>query len=335
VVALSGYPALDVFIGLAFLYFLLSIVASSINEAIASILGLRAKTLEKGIRELLGSREAADQFYSDIRVKALSRSTLFSFLRGDKPSYIPSRVFALALLDTVAPALAAPPGDEAAPGKGLVGPSGAAAPKYNLLEAAEKFAATVSNDSVRTMLRDALAEAGTKGEKVSVSLEHQFDEAMQRVSGWYKRLTQLILFAIAIALVAGMNADSFTIGQRLWKDDILRNAVVSQASATVTSGHAACAGTASQTAAQTAAKCVDQVKQLNIPLGWSKATAPKTVQSGLGKGLGLLLTAFAILLGAPFWFDTLSKLAQLRGTGRASANPSTPEGATTTETAVG
>lgn len=332
-VALSGYPALDVLIGLAFLYFLLSIVASSIQEVIASIFGLRAKTLEKGIRKLLGSPDAAQNFYSDIRVKALSKSTLFSFLRGDKPSYIPSRVFALALLDTVAPALAAEGG--AAPGKGLVGPSGAAASKYNLLEAAERFAGQIGNDNIRTMLRDALAEAGTKADKVSLSLERQFDDAMQRVSGWYKRLTQLILFVIAIALVAGMNADSFTIGQRLWKDDILRNAVVSQATTTVTKGHAACAGSAKQTATQTAAKCVDQVKQLNIPLGWSKATSPKTVQSGLGKALGLLLTAFAILLGAPFWFDTLSKLAQLRGTGRASANPSTPEGATTTETASG
>ncbi len=51
---LSGFPALDVAIGLFFLYFLLSTVASSINEAIANLLGWRAKTLEDAIRRLVG-----------------------------------------------------------------------------------------------------------------------------------------------------------------------------------------------------------------------------------------------------------------------------------------
>lgn len=327
-VALTGYPALDVLIGLAFLYFLLSIVCSSINEVAASVFGLRAKTLEAGIRELLGNKEAVDHFYNDVRVKALGKKTWASFLRGSKPSYIPSRVFVLALLDSVVPKLAK------AEGKGLVVQSGGSGPKYNLLDVVGQYAATVPNEYIRTMLQDALAEAGSRAGKVRTSLERQFDDAMQRVSGWYKRRTQVILFVVALALVAAINADSFTIGQRLWKDDVLRNAVASAATKTVASKQAACAGGAAQTAAETAAKCVDEVKQLQFPLGWSRATSPHTVWAGLAKALGLLLTVFAVLLGAPFWFDTLSKIAQLRGAGRASANPSTPEGATTSESAA-
>jgi len=50
---LSGFPALDVVIGMFFLYFLLSTVLSSINEAIANLLGWRAKTLEDAIRSLV------------------------------------------------------------------------------------------------------------------------------------------------------------------------------------------------------------------------------------------------------------------------------------------
>jgi hypothetical protein len=133
-----------------------------------------------------------------------------------------------------------------------------------------------------------------------------------------------------------MNADSFTIGQRLWKDDVLRSAVVTQAQKTVNDKHAACAqptDKAKPTPAQVAGNCFDQVKQLNLPLGWSEANSPSGFETGLAKALGLLLTAFALLLGAPFSFDTLSRLSQLRGTGRASANPSTPAGATTTKTA--
>jgi len=40
-------------------------------------------------------------------------------------------------------------------------------------------------------------------------------------------------------------------------------------------------------------------------------------QSATGKKmLGFLLTAFAICMGAPFWFDLLNKLVQLRAAGK-------------------
>jgi hypothetical protein len=158
------------------------------------------------------------------------------------------------------------------------------------------------------------------------AIERPFDQVMERASGWYKRRVQLILFVIALILATGINADSFTIGQRLWKDDVLRAAVVTQAQRTVDDTQAACAG-AGATPAQAAGNCFSEVKQLDLPLGWSKTSSPSTAEEGLAKAAGILLTAFALALGAPFWFDTLSKLAQLRGTGRASANPSTPAGA--------
>ena len=50
---LSGLPALDLAIGLAFIFFLLSTLAATIQEFIAALLGLRARTLEQGLRSLL------------------------------------------------------------------------------------------------------------------------------------------------------------------------------------------------------------------------------------------------------------------------------------------
>lgn len=333
VLALTSYPALDVVIGLAFFYFLMSIICSSINEGIATVFALRAHTLEAGIRELFGGdKTLAAKFYSDARVKALTQSKWWFGLRANrKPSYIPSRVFALAFLDTATPADA----------KGLVAAAPSTTPgqadaRYDLLAHAQHLATTIENKHVRTMLQDALSEAGRDRDKFRMVLERQFDAAMERVSGWYKRRVQLILFVIAIALCAAINADSFTIAQRLWKDDVLRSAVVAQAKTTVADKQAECArapsGEPKPSSAQIAGKCFDEVRQTNLPLGWSRLTSPSTTAGDLAKALGLLLTAFALLLGAPFWFDTLSKLAQLRGTGRASPNPSTPEGATTTKT---
>jgi hypothetical protein len=305
VAAIGSYPAIDVFIGLAFLYFLLSIVCSSINEAIATALNLRAKTLEAAIRSLLGDDAAAKAFYANWRVGQLCKPARL-MLRVKKPSYIPSRTFALAILDAFAPA--------------------AETPSQDILVRAQTLVGSASNEKVRKFLADALAETTTDCDKLMAAIERPFNQVMERASGWYKRRVQLILFVIALVLAAGINADSFTIGQRLWKDDVLRAAVVTQAQTTVNDTRAACAK-AGATPAQAAGNCFSEVKQLDLPLGWSTTSSPSTAEEGLAKAAGILLTAFALALGAPFWFDTLSKLAQLRGTGRASANPSTPAGA--------
>jgi len=51
-----------------------------------------------------------------------------------------------------------------------------------------------------------------------------------------------------------------------------------------------------------------------------------------GRILGWLLTAFAISLGAPFWFDLLNKIIQLRGTGPKPVAANTDDGSPATTT---
>jgi hypothetical protein len=325
-VSITGNAAVDVFIGLAFLYLLLSTVCSAINEGIATALNLRAKELERGIQKLLGDdRAATDGFYAGWRIQALSKPKRFLGLipgLGDKkPSYIPSRVFALALLEH-AHALEGELDDLPARAQALVNNEATNATVKGLLQ-----------DALRAA--DRVTDVAARVEALGKALETAFDETMERVSGWYKRRVQLILFVIALALVGAINADSFALGQRLWKDNALRTAVVAQATTTVNDKEAACTKPASSgakpTPADVAAKCLDQVEQLGLPLGWSKATSP----SGWaipGKAIGLLLTAFAILLGAPFWFDLLGKVAQLRGAGQ---TPKTNTKETTSGSASG
>ena len=49
-------PALDVAIGIIFLYFVLALVASSINEGISTVVGLRARFLQVGLVNLLSGK---------------------------------------------------------------------------------------------------------------------------------------------------------------------------------------------------------------------------------------------------------------------------------------
>ena len=58
------------------------------------------------------------------------------------------------------------------------------------------------------------------------------------------------------------------------------------------------------------------IKSLDLPIGWAEANRPDTAAGWIAKFSGWVVTVFALLLGAPFWFDTLSKLARLRNTGK-------------------
>jgi hypothetical protein len=209
----DGMAALDVLIGLFFLYFLLSLVCSAINEAISQIFNLRAHDLTRGVRNLLENEGAVNDFFGERRIKALYQPKLAGILGTRPPSYIPSRTFALALLDTVAP----PTGD---------------VPSRDLIRRARERLDDADNPlppQVEALLRDALDEARLSVDKFRTSLERSFNEVMDRASGWYKRRVQIFLFVIAVVLVTAMNADSFTVADRLWKDDALRAAVAQQA----------------------------------------------------------------------------------------------------------
>jgi hypothetical protein len=141
------------------------------------------------------------------------------------------------------------------------------------------------------------------------SVEQWYDDHMERVSGWYRRRIQKVLWILAFAVAIALNADTLQIAKRLWVDPTQRAAIVTQAQST------------------TADTSTHELGSLPIPLGWHLTNArddpqgfpfyekPSMVWSLLAKLIGLTLTAVAISFGAPFWFDTLSKLARLRNSG--------------------
>jgi len=105
----------------------------------------------------------------------------------------------------------------------------------------------------------------------------------------------------AAAVTLGLNIDSVRIGSQLWSDKPVRTAVAAKAAAASDS--------------QKAADAVDSVNQLKLPLGWGANNAPDSVGSALRRIPGWLITIAALSLGAPFWFDLLSRVARLRGSG--------------------
>lgn len=150
-------------------------------------------------------------------------------------------------------------------------------------------------------LQKAAANAGSTLDGFRAQVEHAFDDAMERASGWYKRKVQVMVVILAAAVAIGGNVDSVRIANRLWNDAPLRAAVAAKA--------------ADQVDSQKAADAVDQVHQLQLPLGWGAANAPKGIGEAALRIPGWLITIAALSLGAPFWFDLLSRLVRLRGSG--------------------
>src|SRR5260370_4995440 len=90
-----GFPILEVAIGLCFVYLLLSLICSAVNETIAALTQRRGKLLAQAINNLVGDLGIKDQIYAHPVIKSLYQPG------KELPSYIPSQKFALALMDIV------------------------------------------------------------------------------------------------------------------------------------------------------------------------------------------------------------------------------------------
>ena len=79
-------PALDVAIGLVFIYVLLSFVCSTINESISTAVGLRARLLHKGILNLLSAAPATTDAGVDIAKKVYGHPLVQGLIRPGRKS---------------------------------------------------------------------------------------------------------------------------------------------------------------------------------------------------------------------------------------------------------
>lgn len=274
-----GSNILDVAIGLISLFLLLSLMATAVNELIEAVMRQRAKNLEKGIIELVGSRNAGT-FVTDLYNHGLINS-LYHGMYGttatkDLPSYIPSRNFALAVLD-----LTKNP------------PQGAVLP-----------------DNIKTALASLRASAAGDAERLQRSIEDWYNSAMDRVSGWYKRRSQYFVFFIGLAIAIISNADCINYAKRLSSDASLRQGIVAYAEATAKDGSSTGPDTSAVTKIQ---KEMQSLNGINLPIGWDGVTWGWDAAS-IVRPLGWLLTALAVSLGAPFWFDMLNKIMVVRST---------------------
>jgi hypothetical protein len=311
-----GSTILEVAIGLLFVYLLLSLLCSAVGEYIEAKFNNRAKYLQKGITLLLndtggGGIDLASQLYAHGLVRPFYRD------RTKLPSYIPSRTFALALWNMATTAAA-----------GDAGGGGGAGVTADLKAVRAAVATHLPNQELKTALLTLIDEAQGDIEKARRNIEEWYDGMMDRVSGWYKRRTTVLMLLLGFAVAAVVNADTINIANTLARDGALRSSLVAAAEQRVRTPPppTATAATPEEVEAQAARnlrEAHDAVNALGLPIGWTRATDankedrrrfPDTFGDFFLKLVGILLTGFAISQGAPFWFDVLNKFMVVRST---------------------
>ena len=170
--------------------------------------------------------------------------------------------------------------------------------------------------NIRDTLLSHLTQANGDIQKLRDNVAVWFDGAMERVSGVYKRHLKHISFVVGMIVVLALNADTLKVARALWNDAPLRTAMVQSASNMLVQKP--------EGKPQQATNVLDVIKDDQqvlrpLPLGWSAASIPAELSLGiigivLAKLVGLLMSALAVSLGAPFWFDLLAMFMQIRGT---------------------
>ncbi|MBZ5510991.1 MAG: hypothetical protein LAN70_07445 [Acidobacteriia bacterium] len=300
-----GSAVLEVAIGLALVYLVLALICSTVTESVAGVFQLRSKTLGKGITSLLdegspAGAKVAQQFLSHPLIKKISD-------KGRLPSYISPQLFARVLVDIISP-----------------GQAGRSPTEAEITAAVDQMPDSELRSSLKAVV------SGRSLASAEERIAAWFDSSMERVSGWYKRKAQVVALAAAVVITIFANADTVQVTNALWSEPELRAQVVQQAQQ------------ASQAASPQAANLLVEYKDGDSPvpsppisvksipepsgpvaqlLGWKSAQDANLISSGQYTALvethlvGWILTALAVSLGAPFWFDLLKRFMNIRNAG--------------------
>lgn len=291
----------------------------------------------------------------ETQFRGISKSIDTNGLGGKQsgPSYLPSETFAITLLDTLKiPQLinyVKHPSEDAKTNLHIIlafykelkiGVNNQDSEEYKKIQALygdvdQKFIDFVNKDlpddvpdnlikSLSVIAQRSRIKIGDLTEEMNQfqnEVETWFDRSMDRASGVYKRNAKGVAILIGISVAIFTNTDTFHLVSRLSQDSAIRSAIT-------------------QSASQRADFINDpearrQIEKLlgdaSVPIGWQNinqqfelldikdSNSEKVVLIKIWQGwkliCGWIVSGLAIAMGAPFWFDILNKLVNVRNAG--------------------
>jgi hypothetical protein len=319
------YTILQIIISVIVIYLIFSVVVFVIVEWLSGITQMRGRMLEKAIKGMFNNHEIGRQILSHPVVKNLAAQ------RKRRPAYLPASSIAAAIID-------------------IVGTKGAAAGQAETYERFMQGVDNLPDEDLKKLLRS-LAQRARNLETLTETIEKWYNDGMERLSGWYKVNTRWVAFIIALLVTGIFNVDTIYIIRVAKADPVLRQRM-NDLGDKIMADSAFFAHVNSlppfdtdyyeeyendstiksdtfdlQTADQhgpVAMSPDERLQQLNelgqfiresdLPIGWHI----KNEDPMYYIVLGWFLTALALTAGAPFWFDVLKKLVNVRSSGLVS-----------------
>lgn len=325
---MNALDMLDALIGLLTVYLILSLIVTAASQAIAEYTGLRGK----GFRDMVVSltdEKTARAIYRHQRIKNLRAPN-----SARDPSYVPTPVLTDAMLDVLS---------DPADFGGALTPAG--------LE--RMLGRLPADSKVLQTFAQFWTESDGDVKKFRARVNRWVDDTGERARGWFKRKLSPVLIVLGVTVAVFVNADTIYMFQVLTQDRAAREVFLERAMEYVDAGYALSvdeyckqydltlekgdSGEADNAGEGDSKKQVGHDKQgghdkvcnwfnvaklaapdVSAVVGWEHSPLRKAdfrERPGVWGSafLGWILTGIALSLGAPFWFNLLQKLVQIRG----------------------
>jgi len=314
---------LEVAVGLVFTWLVLSVATVQAQDSIGRLLNWRANFLEQSIGNMLKNPALVSELYNEPLIEALGEMDKKGRIK--KPTNIPNATFAAALLGVIMNAgrSGEAPVESMSIAQIRAGVKRLKEESPELARALDRVLPGLENESLE--LQDTLA-------KYHKNIANWFDTVMNQASGWYKARAQTWAFILGLVIALIFHIDTLHITHQLWREPTLRAVIVAQAQSQ------------GQTDQQEITNITETFESLAIPVGWSTVPLennsscmwpPRAINKpaywSVGecrelsnlpawgdawgwvvKLFGLVVSGFAAMQGAPFWFDILRKLVGFR-----------------------
>jgi hypothetical protein len=311
---------LDTLIVLAALYGGGAVLCSFVSETISSLTQLRGRNLYKGIFNLVCEWP---EIIKDVYDHPLVTSGSSGSDPKKFPSYLDARNFSVAFWQSLQQRVGAPLPSEIA--------TAIATPESVLADLKARVGAidpsTPGLGDLKAPLSAMLSQAGDDYDKLLSLTDDWFNRQMDRIAGWYRRNSQLIVLTLGFILAFALDIDSARVVTRMNANPGLdakyatafSSVIDSSTSKPVSSpdpsldpkiiGQAQALDTALRST--DAGFSLSPFVNLDLAPAWPFLPALRSP----GSIIGTAISGFAFALGAPFWFDLLSKFVSVRKSG--------------------
>ncbi len=302
-----GSEILEVVIGLVFIYLLLSLLATTLNEMVTNFLSLRGRNLRKTLKFMFDEADCKfdiRKFYEDPLIKKFSaRPWLNRFGIKSPTDFLANEHFSKILIKAVFK-----------PGETITGIK-------DLEDRVDRM--FPGKGDVNRILKRLVQDSGENLEQLQHNIESWYEDVMSTAAEWYKSKIRILLFVLGLLISVTFNADTFVIVKRLSTNPEIRTAIVAQAGQMnmqqIKTGPQPDSTKSFQVLYAKVDSLNKHIADISNPLGmgWSSNGGFHWTFKNIWEQIrnhiwGWLLTALAISFGAPFWFDMLRKVMNIK-----------------------